>query len=162
MGLKSHLMEPYGSCCLEQTNFGKIDPDTLALSEVDLTREEARPRRLEVTSDGRVWYVDYAQGRLGVYDPGSEEFKEWILPSGETSRPYGTALDSQGRIWMVETGVLPNLFVGFDPSTETFFSSTPVPSGGGTVRHMHFHAPSGTVWFGTDTNYIGRAVVEPN
>ncbi len=140
----------------------RIDPETLALSEVELLREEARPRRLEITSDGRIWYVDYAKGRLGVYDPSSEDFKEWILPSSETSRPYGTALDSQGRIWMVETGVLPNLFVGFDPSTETFFSSTPVPSSGGTVRHMHFHTPSGSVWFGTDTNYIGRAIVEPN
>ena len=26
---------------------------------------------------------------------------------------------------------------------------------------MHYHEPSGTVWFGTDTNYIGRAIVEP-
>ncbi len=32
-----------------------------------------------------------------------------------------------------------------------------VPSGGGTVRHMYYHEPTHTVWFGTDTNYVGRA-----
>lgn len=139
----------------------KIDPETLGLTEVELPRTAARPRRLEVGSDGRVWYVDYARGRLGVYDPQSKQFKEWELPAGETSRPYGMAMDSKGRVWMVATGPEPNLFIGFDPEKEEFFSSTPVPSGGGTVRHMHYHAPSGTVWFGTDTNFIGRAVVEP-
>jgi virginiamycin B lyase len=72
------------------------------------------------------------------------------------------ASDSTGKLWMVATGVQPNVFVGFDPSTEQFFSETEVDSGGGTIRHMHYHEPSGTVWFGTDTNYIGRAIVEPD
>lgn len=139
----------------------KINPKTLTLSEVELPRDEARPRRLEVTSDGRIWYVDYAKGRLGVFNPESENIEEWVIPSGEASRPYGMATDSQGRIWMVASGVDPNLFIGFDPATDTFFSSTPIPSGGRTVRHMHYYEPTGTVWFGTDTNYIGRAIVEP-
>ena len=71
------------------------------------------------------------------------------------------ASDDQARIWMVATGVEPNVFVGFDPKTEEFFSETPVPSGGGTIRHMHYYAPAGAVWFGTDTNYVGRAIVAP-
>ncbi|MFP4002790.1 MAG: lyase [Alphaproteobacteria bacterium] len=139
----------------------RIDPDSLELTEVDLPRTDARPRRLAVTADGRVWYVDYAKGRLGVYDPQAKQFEEWELPPGKRSRPYGMAMDSKGRLWMVATGVDPNLFIGFDPEKEAFFSSTAVPSGGGTVRHMHYHAPSGTVWFGADTNTVGRAVVEP-
>ena len=136
-----------------------VDPATLELTEIALPREKARPRRIEITSDGRVWYGDYATGRLGVYDPASGEFEEWPLPQGEGSRPYGMAADAQDRIWVVATGVQPNVFNGFDPQTASFFSATPVPSGGGTVRHMHFHEPSGTVWFGTDTNYVGRARV---
>lgn len=140
---------------------GHIDPETLELTEIDLPREEARPRRLEVTGDGRVWYVDYIKGALGVYDPAKKSFEEWTMPQGEAARPYGMASDSEGRLWMVATGVQPNVFVGFDPATEEFFSETDVPSGGGVIRHMHYHAPSGAVWFGTDTNYVGRAVVEP-
>jgi virginiamycin B lyase len=138
-----------------------INPDTLELTEIDLPRAEARPRRVEVTSDGRVWYADYAKGMLGAYNPKSKKFKEWPMPQGEGARPYGTAADGQGRIWMAASGVQPNVLVGFDPKTEEFFSTTDVPSGGGTIRHMHYHAPSGAVWFGTDTNYIGRAIVEP-
>ena len=72
------------------------------------------------------------------------------------------ASDSKGRLWMVATGVQPNVFVGFDPATEEFFNATEVGSGGGTIRHMHYHEPSGAVWFGTDTNYVGRAIVEPD
>lgn len=139
-----------------------IDKETLELTEIELPRTDAAPRRLEITSDGRVWYVDYAKGRLGVFDPSAESFREWPLPGGESSRPYGMASDSRDRLWIVESGVSPNQFTGFDTATEEFIGSTPVPSGGGTVRHMHYHAPSGTVWFGTDTNYLGRAVVEPD
>lgn len=158
-------MAPDGSVwvALFGTNkLGHIDPETLELTEIDLPRAETRPRRLEVTNDGRVWYVDYAKGMLGVYDPAAKEFEEWQMPQGEGARPYGTASDSAGRIWMVATGVQPNVFLGFDPKAEEFFSATEVPSGGGTIRHMHYHQPSGAIWFGTDTNYVGRAIVEPS
>lgn len=138
-----------------------IDPETMALREIVLPRAEARPRRLEITSDGRVWYGDYAGGMLGVYNPKTKSFKEYAMPQGENARPYGMARDSKDRIWMVATGVTPNVFVGFDTKAREFFSETEVPSGGGTIRHMHYHQPSGAVWFGTDSNYVGRAIVEP-
>jgi virginiamycin B lyase len=139
-----------------------IDPDSLAVREIDLPRSAARPRRLEVLADDTVWYVDYAEGMLGRYDPAAGSFTEWQMPQGGGARPYGMAADSGGRLWMVASGVQPNVFVGFDPETEEFFSETAIASGGGTVRHMHYHEPSGSVWFGTDTNFIGRAVVEPD
>jgi virginiamycin B lyase len=137
-----------------------VDPETLVLTEHVLPRDGARPRRLDVTSDGRVWYVDYAEGFLGVFDPATRSFREWSLPSGEDASPYAMAIDLQDRIWLVETGTYPNLFVGFDPARESFFSATPLPSGGGTVRHMTYNHPTGTIWFGTDNNTIGRAKVE--
>jgi virginiamycin B lyase len=136
-----------------------IDPATLAVTEIDIPRATARPRRLEITPDGRVWYADYADGKLGVYDPKAKAFTEWNMPSGAASRPYGTAIDDKDRIWVVETGVQPNKFVGFDTRTAKFFSSTDVPSGGGTLRHMHYLKSAQEVWFGADTNTIGRAKV---
>lgn len=141
---------------------GHIDPGTMTYDEIDIPRPEARPRRLEVTGDGMVWYVDYAKGVLGRYDPAAESFSEWQMPQGEGARPYGMASDSSGRLWMVASGVQPNVFIGFDPATEEFINATEVGSGGGTIRHMHYHEPSGAVWFGTDTNYVGRAIVEPD
>lgn len=136
-----------------------VDPQTMRMEEIDLPRESARSRRIALTSDGRIWYVDYAGGMLGRYDPSTRAFREWALPGGATSRPYAMAVDDQDRIWAVETGARPNRVVGFDPRTGEFFGSTPIESGGGAVRHMVFHAPSREIWFGTDTNTIGRIKV---
>lgn len=138
---------------------GTVDPLTMELTEIELPREEARPRRLAMTSDGAVWYVDYAAGFLGKYDPSTGSFHEWTTPSGPDSRAYGMAVDDADRLWIVESGVDPNLFAGFDPASQEFFSVTPIDSGGGTVRHMYYHPPTREIWFGADTNTIGRARV---
>ena len=92
-----------------------IDPESLEHEEIDIPRPEARPRRLEVLADGSVWYVDYAKGMLGRYEPAERRFDEWQMPQGEGARPYGMASDSSGNVWMVASGVQPNVFVGFDP-----------------------------------------------
>ncbi len=137
-----------------------VDPKTMELEEIELPRSETRPRRMEITSDGQIWYVDYAEGYLGRLDPESHAVKEWELPGGSGARPYGTAKDDQDRIWLVESGLDPNRFVGFDPATETFIAKEPVPSGGGTVRYMYFHPSTREIWFGADTNTIGRARIK--
>jgi len=134
-----------------------VDPTTMELEEIPLPRTNARPRRLEITSDGNIWYVDYRGGYLGRYTPENRQYKEWELPSGTSARPYGTALDDQNRIWIAETGIKPNRLVGFDTKTEEFISSTEIPSGGGSIRHMYYHPSTGEIWFGTDTNNIGKA-----
>lgn len=133
-----------------------VDPATMELREITLPREDARTRRIAMTSDGAVWYVDYARGHLGKYDPKTNTFKEWVTPGGTGSRPYAMATDDRDRLWFVEGGS-PNRMIGFDSRSEEFFSITPIPSGGGTVRHMVFHQPTRSIWFGTDTNNIGRA-----
>jgi virginiamycin B lyase len=66
-------------------------------------------------------------------------------------------VDDADRLWFVETGPRPNRFVGFDTRSLEFISSTEIASGGGAVRHMYYHGPSRTVWFGTDANTVGRA-----
>ena len=134
----------------------------MALREFDLPRDEARPRRLEITANGRVWYVDYAGGMLGVFNPSSRTFDEWVFPQGINARPYGMASDATGRIFgPLQLVFNPICSWDLNPETEEFFSETAIPSGGGVVRHMHYHKASGAVWFGSDTNYIGRAIVEP-
>ena len=138
---------------------GTVDPDSMELREVGLPREDARPRRLAMTSDGAVWAVDYAGGYLVRHDPDEGSFEEWPTPGGRESRPYGMTVDDRDRLWFAETGLDPNRLVGFDPETGEFFSVTEVPSGGGTVRHMVFHEPTRSIWFGADTNTVGRARV---
>ncbi len=138
-----------------------IDPATMTLRDYVLPRPEIRPRRLVVTSDDMVWYVDYATGTLGKLDPGTGNVVEWAAPGGEESRPYAMAVDDRDRVWFFETGPRgsPNRLVGFDTKTLEFFSTTELESGGGTVRHMVYHEPTRSIWFGTDTNTIGRAQI---
>jgi virginiamycin B lyase len=136
-----------------------IDRDDFSITEFPLPRAGTRPRRIGITSDDAIWYVDYAQGYLGRFIPATGNLKEWPAPSGSGSDPYAMTVDHRDRIWFVETGPSPNRFVGFNPETEEFFGITPVPSGGGTVRHMYFHAPAREIWFGTDVNTVGRARV---
>ena len=131
----------------------------MQLREIALPRAAIRPRRLVVTSDQKIWYGDYAGGVLGRYDPASGKVDEWPLPGGVGARPYAMIVDEHDRIWLVETGLSPNRFVGFDTKKGEFLGETDIPSGAGTVRHMVYHAASRAIWFGTDVNTIGRALV---
>jgi virginiamycin B lyase len=140
---------------------GTLDPQTLALKEYPLPDALSRPRRIALTPDGGVWYVDYTRGFLGRLDPATGAVQEWLNPGGKGSLPYAMTSDDGGRVWFVETGMQPNRLVGFDPKTEKFFSVTPIPSGGGTIRYMVFDAKTRMIWFGSDNDTIGRAVVPP-
>ncbi len=138
-----------------------VDPRTFEVTEHDLPDAAARPRRLAFTSDGALWYGDYARGMLGRFDPATREVREWPLPGGARSRPYALLADERDRVWVVETGAQPNRFVGFDARTFRVLGTAIVPSGGGTVRHMVYDPRTHAIWFGTDTNYLGRAQLAP-
>lgn len=132
-----------------------IDPDTLRLWQVELPDTNSRPRRLEIDASGNVWYGDYSRGMLGRYDARSGKITEWPLPGGENSLPYGMALDADGNIWLAEGGT-PNRLVAFDPRREAFIHVKSVPNARGSIRHMYFDARANAIWFGEDSNYIGR------
>jgi virginiamycin B lyase len=134
----------------------RIDPKTLAVTRFTQATDESRSRRLDVTPDGMVWYADEPRGYLGRINPTTGELREWPMPGGAGSRPYALTKDDRGRLWISETGPVKQL-VGFDPRTERFFSVNAVS---GTIRHMHFHRETGTMWFGTDANMVGRLVTK--
>jgi virginiamycin B lyase len=134
-----------------------VDLESFELRTVDLPRADARTRRLDIDSNGDVWYVDWAKGMLGRYSPATGAISEWALPGGDGSRPYAMAIDDRDIVWVFETGARPNVLLGFDPASQQYVARGTVPSGAGTVRHMVFHQPTRTLWFGTDTNYLGRA-----
>jgi virginiamycin B lyase len=67
-------------------------------------------------------------------------------------------VDDRDRVWFVETGPQHNRFVGFDAKALRVVSETPIAKSGAlVVRHMSFDPSSGSIWFGTDANTIGRA-----
>jgi len=86
--------------------------------------------------------------------------EEWYVPwegSRPSAQPYGMVVDEDDRIWLVETGVRPNRFVGYDTRTSEFVGQADIPSGAGSVRHMYYDADRREAWFGTDANTVGRA-----
>lgn len=142
---------------------GMIDPRTMRLREFPLPNERTRPRRIAVTSDDVVWYGDYTRGYLGRLDPATGRVEEFALPAGGSALPYAMTVDDRDRVWVAETGVRPNRLVAFDPRTRTFAESATVKGGdaANTVRHMIFHEPTRSIWYGTDLNTIGRATLPP-
>jgi virginiamycin B lyase len=154
------VMDPQGNpwAMLLRTNtVAKIDPNTLTVTKMKQANEASRGRRLDITSDGMVWYVDEARGYFGRINSTTGETKEWGVPGGPKAGPYALTKDDKGRLWFSEIRGTPQI-VGFDPKTERFFATVPVS---GAVRHMFFHAPTQAMWFGTDANKIGRIIV-PN
>ena len=132
-----------------------VDPDSLRLWQVELPDRRSRPRRLVIDGSGMLWYGDYSRGMLGRFDTASGEIDEWPLPGGEDSLPYGMALDARGNVWLAEGGS-PNRLVAFDPRREAFIHVIAVPNARGSIRHMHYDARGNAIWFGEDSNYIGR------
>jgi virginiamycin B lyase len=136
-----------------------VDPKTLEYKEYVLPDTLARPRRIAVTSDDIVWYGDYRLGKLGRLDPKTGKVETFDLPSGNRALAYAMATDDQDRIWVAETGVVPNKFAVFDPKSKTFVAHIPVPSNGAaanTIRHMTYNKATKQLWFGTDAGTIGH------
>jgi virginiamycin B lyase len=130
----------------------RVDPETFEFTLFEKATPQSRSRRIEVTSDGSVWYVDEPRGRLGRIDPATGRVREYQMPGGEASRPYALTKDDRENLWVSQTGPEKKL-VGFDPRTEEFFSVNEVSH---NIRHKMFHAPTGAMWFGTDANKVGR------
>lgn len=132
----------------------RIDPETFALTHYRKATPESRARRIEVTSDGSVWYGDEPRGFLGRIHPATGEIEEYALPGGTGSRPYALTKDGDGRLWVAQSGPDKKI-VAFDPKREKFIAVQHVSQ---TIRHMMYDARTDAMWFGTDAGQIGRVL----
>ena len=139
---------------------GTIDPRTMAFKAFVLPNDRARGRRIAITSDDMVWYVDYTRGFLGRLDPSTGAVEEIASPGGPNSLPYALTVDDRDRLWYAEN--LPNKpsrIIGYDTRSRRFAPAIDVPSGGLTVRHVIYHRPTKSLWFGTDANTLARVTL---
>jgi virginiamycin B lyase len=121
-------------CEFNSNKMASIDPKTMQITEY-LLEKSARPRRLAIASDDRVYFTDYEGGNLGRLDPASGAVKMWPSPGGSKAAPYGIVITPDGMVWYSESGVTPNTLIRFNPKTGEF-ARAQIPSGGGTVRNM--------------------------
>ena len=132
----------------------------MQIKEYALPDAGARPRRLAIGPDDRIWYSDYARGFLGVLDPVTGAVREWASPSGPKSEPYGIVF-TKGAIWYSESGSKPNTMVRFDPATEKFQSwAFPGAGGGDIVRNMDVTPDGNPVTANSLTNEVGLVIVK--
>jgi virginiamycin B lyase len=132
----------------------RIHPETHEITRFEKADASSRSRRIEVTSDGSVWYVDEPRGRLGRIDPSTGAVREYAMPGGEGSRPYALTRDDREVLWVSQTGPDKKL-VAFDPRAERFVAVHDVSH---NIRHKMFDPSSGAMWFGTDANRLGRVL----
>ncbi len=132
--------------------------DNMHIREYRLSDAGARPRRITISSDDKVWYTDYARGFIGRLDPANGEVKEWPSPSGPRSLPYGIAF-AKGAIWYSESGAKPNTVVRFDPRNEKF-QSWAIPGGGDIVRNMDVNRDGNPILANSLVNAVGLVEIK--
>ena len=49
-------------------------------------------------AQGRFWFGENAGDRIGMFDPKTEQFKEWAPPT-PMAWPYDVAADTSGEVW---------------------------------------------------------------
>jgi virginiamycin B lyase len=111
---------------------GRIDTETGEASVLRPPTSDQGTRRVWADSRGRVWSSQYNAGQVAVYDPATEQWREWRLP-GESPQAYAVYVDDEDKVWLSDFGS--NSLVRFDPETEQF-TSYPLPSSPGDVRQI--------------------------
>jgi virginiamycin B lyase len=136
----------------------ELDPVTMAIREHELPRPETTVRRLAITSDDMVWFVNSSLGALGRLNPKTGEVTEWPSPSGPDTHPYAIEVVDD-IIWYNESRRRPDALVRFDPKAETF-QSWAIPSGVGIIRHMRATPEGNLVIHQSSMNRIGLVTIE--
>lgn len=123
---------PYGIAATPEGEIWFSSLQGRYLADVDEETGEARVidppsgsglRRVWSDSTGRLWVSEWDAGMVGVYDPATDEWREWRLP-GDAPQPYAVYVDETDAVWLSDFGA--NSIVRFDPRTETF-RSFPAP-----------------------------------
>jgi virginiamycin B lyase len=111
---------------------GRIDTNTGEASVLRPPTPDQGTRRVWSDSRGRIWSSQWNAGQVAVYDPATDQWREWRLP-GETPQAYAVFVDDDDKVWLSDFGA--NALVRFDPDTEQF-TSHPLPSEPGEVRQI--------------------------
>jgi virginiamycin B lyase len=127
-------------------NIGKVDPKTLKVSQW-APPTKGMPQRIQVDSQGFVWFTERMGGRLGRFDPQTETFKEYELPGADPS-PYALGIDKSGGIWYASTDL--DTIGRMDPNTGQVVEY-PFPYSENMSREFFLDA-QGRMWFNSPTN----------
>jgi virginiamycin B lyase len=95
----------------------RIDLETGAASVFEPPTPDQGARRVWPDSQGRIWVSEWNAGQVAVYNPDTQVWKEWRLPS-ENPMVYAVYVDENDIVWLSDFGA--NALIRFDPVQETF------------------------------------------
>lgn len=124
---------------------GKVDAKTGKLSVWPTNSGPAQ--RLQVDSDGIVWFTGRPRNNIGRFDPKTATFKTFALP-GPSPSPYPINIDRNHYIWYGSTDQ--DTIGRLDPNTGQVIEY-PFPHSEALMREF-FLDSQGRMWFGTPTN----------
>jgi virginiamycin B lyase len=131
----------------ENGKIGKVDAKTLKVTKWALPTADGRPRRIQIDSDGTVWFAEFKSGALGRFDPKTETIKEFPLPGPEAT-PYALGIDKNHTIWYSSEHL--DVIGNLDPKTG-HVTEYPFPQSENTMREF-FTDSQGRMWFGSPAN----------
>lgn len=103
------------------------------------------PYEIRVAADGVVWMSELQGNRLVRFDPKTEQFKAWSMPTA-ASGPRRLDVDPTGVVWIPEYGA--NRLARFDPKAEKF-DEYELPLKDTAPYIARWDARRGVVWLAT-------------
>jgi virginiamycin B lyase len=127
---------------------GKVDAKTLKVAKWPVPTADARPRRIQIDSDGIVWFAEFKSGGIGRFDPKTEKMTEYLLPGPEAT-PYALGIDPKTRtVWYSSEHM--DVIGNLDPKTG-HVTEYPYPHSENTMREF-FTDSQGRMWFASPAN----------
>ena len=117
---------------LAGSHIARIDTATGEATIIEPPTPGQGARRVWSDSLGRIWVAEWNVGQVGVFDPASQEWREWRLP-GDDPRAYAVYVDDRDIVWLTDFGG--DAIFSFDPATEQFERFDP-PSRNSQVRQL--------------------------
>lgn len=125
---------------LAGNHIAKINLDNGTVSVLYPPTPDQGARRVWSDSQGKIWVSEWNAGKLAVYNPILDKWKEWKVP-GDNPQPYAVYVDKNDIVWLSDFGA--NALIRFDPTQENFKSFN-LPSPDAKVRQIL--GSSGQVW----------------
>ena len=156
-GIKVNSQGVIWLCYNGSNKLASINPETMEVREYPVPTPATRIRRLALTSDDTVWYVDFALGLLGRLNPEDRRGENVAVPK----RPAVSALRDcrGGRHHLVQRIEPETGCAGPIRSENRKFQSWAIPSRVGLIRHMTVSPDGNLVFHQSSINRIGLVMI---
>jgi len=98
------------------TRIGRLDAKTKVAQIWSTPFLRSKPRRGRVDDQDRLWFAEYAGNGIAMFDPRTEQIKEWKMPTPWTA-PYDVAF-SKGAAEVWTGSMLTDRVVRLDPKSD--------------------------------------------